>query len=118
MGYFNAGMLIVNLRYWREKQVHSQFFDYVKSNAERLKCHDQDVLNYLFKDSKLVLPIRYNVLNEYWFDLRYSLISWEFDEQILEAQAHPAIIHLRVFLNHGIRTVSIHGKKNLISIKR
>lgn len=55
--------------------------------------HDHDVLNYLFKDSYLVLPIKYNVLNEYWFDLRYSLISWEFDEQILEAQAHPAIIH-------------------------
>ena len=93
LGYFNAGMLVVNLKYWREKQVLLKFFDYVKSNAERLKCHDQDVLNYLFKDSKLVLPIRYNVLNEYWFDLRYSLISWEFDEQILEAQAHPAIIH-------------------------
>lgn len=65
----------------------------MKSNTERLRCHDQDVLNYLFKNSKLVLPIRYNVLNEYWFDLCYSLISWEFDEQILEAQAHPAIIH-------------------------
>ena len=93
LGYFNAGMLVVNLKYWREKQVLLKFFDYVKSNTERLRCHDQDVLNYLFKDSKLVLPIRYNVLNEYWFDLRYSLISWEFDEQILEAQAHPAIIH-------------------------
>lgn len=93
LGYFNAGMLVVNLKYWREKQVLSKFFDYVKSNTERLRCHDQDVLNYLFKNSKLVLPIRYNVLNEYWFDLHYSLISWEFDEQILEAQAHPTIIH-------------------------
>ena len=89
----------------------------MKSNTERLRCHDQDVLNYLFKDSKLVLPIRYNVLNEYWFDLRYS-ISWEFDEQILEAQAHPAIIHFTgIPGNHGIRTAKYLWKKEFDKYK-
>lgn len=118
LGYFNAGMLVVNLKYWREKQVLLKFFDYVKSNTERLRCHDQDVLNYLFKDSKLILPIRYNVLNEYWFDLRYSLISWEFDEQILEAQAHPAIIHFTGIPKPWYKNCKHPWKKNSISIKR
>lgn len=92
-GYFNAGVLLINLAYWREHHVLAQFLDYVKSHPERLKCHDQDVLNYLFKDAKLNLPLRYNVLNEYWFDVHYSLLSWEYDEQIQEAQEHPAIVH-------------------------
>ena len=93
LGYFNAGVLLINLKYWREHSVLTQFLDYVRNNPNRLRCHDQDVLNYLFRKSKFNLPIRYNVLNEYWFDLRYTLISWEYDEQVLEAQSHPAIIH-------------------------
>lgn len=93
LGYFNAGVLLINLKYWREHHVLSLFLDYVRNNPERLKCHDQDVLNYIFREKKISLPFRYNVLNEYWFDLRYSLVSWEYDEQILEAQSHPVVIH-------------------------
>lgn len=92
-GYFNAGVLLVNLRYWREHNATALFLDYVKHYPERLKCHDQDVLNFVFMDSKLNLPLKYNVLNEYWFDVRYNFVSWEYEEQLLEAQAHPAIVH-------------------------
>lgn len=92
-GYFNAGVLLINLKYWREHQVMALFLDYVKKYPERLKCHDQDVLNYLFQDVKLNLPLRYNALNEYWFDVHYTLLSWEYDEEMREAQQHPAIVH-------------------------
>lgn len=93
LGYFNAGVLYINLGYWREHHAVSLFLDYVKQYPERLKCHDQDVLNYVFRQAKLSLPLRYNALNEYWFDVRYTPLSWEYDEQIQEAQRHPAIIH-------------------------
>lgn len=93
LGYFNAGVLLINLKYWREHQVIHQFCDYVKRYPERLHCHDQDVLNVLFKEAKLELPFRYNILNEYCFALPYSLVSWEYDNQIQAAQTHPAIIH-------------------------
>lgn len=92
-GYFNAGVLLVNLNYWRKHQVMALFMDYVKRNPDRLKCHDQDVLNYVFMDVKLDIPFRYNMLNEYWFDIRYSLVSWEYNTQIQEGQKSPAIIH-------------------------
>lgn len=110
LGYFNAGMLVVNLKYWREKQVLLKFFDYVKSNTERLRCHDQDVLNYLFKNSKLVLPIRYNVLNEYWFDCVILLSPGNLMNRYWKLRLIRPLFILRVFLNHGIRTASIHGK--------
>lgn len=92
-GYFNAGVLIINLKYWREHNVESTFLEYVAHNPERLVCHDQDVLNIIFKDVKLVLPLKYNMLNEYWFDVRYSLISWEYEQQMLEGQKNPVIVH-------------------------
>ncbi len=92
-GYFNAGFLLINLKYWREHRVWSKFLDYVINNPERLACHDQDVLNYVFKDVKKELPLKYNMLNEFWFDVRYSMISWEYEKQILEGQENPVIIH-------------------------
>ena len=92
-GYFNAGVLLINLKYWREHNVQSLFIDYVANYPERLACHDQDVLNYVFKDVKKELPFKYNMLNEYWFDVRYNMISWEYEKHILDGQKNPVIIH-------------------------
>ncbi|MEJ1933478.1 glycosyltransferase family 8 protein [Nostoc sp. NIES-2111] len=43
--YFNAGVLVINLQYWREKDVSARLVDYVVENADILKFHDQDALN-------------------------------------------------------------------------
>ncbi len=92
-GYFNAGVLLVNLDYWRKHGVVTLFTDYVRRNAAVLNCHDQDVLNVVFQDAKAELPLRYNMLNEYWFDVRHNFISWEYERQIIEGQRNPAIVH-------------------------
>lgn len=93
MGYFNAGVLLINLDYWRTNNVVSAFCQYASARHDSLYCHDQDILNYVFRDSKIVLPLRYNMLNEYWFQTRHSVVSWEFESQMLYGQQHPAIIH-------------------------
>lgn len=93
LGYFNAGVLLINLDYWRTNNVVSAFCQYASARHDSLYCHDQDILNYVFRDSKIVLPLRYNMLNEYWFKTRHSVVSWEFDNQIHYGQQHPAIIH-------------------------
>ena len=93
MGYFNAGVLLINLDYWRANNVADAFCQYASTHLDSLYCHDQDILNYVFRESKITLPLRYNMLNEYWFDIRHSVVSWEFDNQMLYGQQHPAIIH-------------------------
>lgn len=92
-GYFNAGVLLINLDYWREHNLLESFIEYGSANNGILVCHDQDILNYLLQDNKIVLPLRYNMLNEYWFELRYSIVAWTYNEQIKFGQQHPAIIH-------------------------
>ncbi|WP_337616702.1 glycosyltransferase family 8 protein, partial [Prevotella sp.] len=67
LGYFNAGVLLINLDYWRTNNVVSAFCQYASANPDSLYCHDQDILNYVFRESKITLPLRYNMLNEYWF---------------------------------------------------
>ena len=92
-GYVNCGVLLMNLEYWRAHDVTRKFIDYVKLYPERLVCHDQDVLNYLFRNDKVILHLKYNMLNEYFFDLRYNMISWEYEKQMLEGQENPVIVH-------------------------
>ena len=46
MGYFNAGVLLINLEYWRNHHLMSVFKDFMIHHADRIVYHDQDVLNY------------------------------------------------------------------------
>lgn len=59
--YFNAGVLLVNLDYWRRHHVARLSSAYVVEHAGKLKFNDQDVLNGLFYDKKLLLPFQWNV---------------------------------------------------------
>lgn len=93
LGYFNAGVLLIDLDHWRRHNLSRAFADYAEANGNRLVCHDQDIMNYVLREDKTVLPLRYNMLNEYWFDTRHSMVSWELDEEMLEGQRNPAIVH-------------------------
>lgn len=92
-GYFNSGMLLVNLDYWRDHNVIPLFLDYIKNNPDILDFADQDVLNPLFYDKKKVLPIRFNLNTALLFKKNYLLISSDYHKEIEDAFNQPAIIH-------------------------
>lgn len=48
--YFNSGVLLFNLNYFRTQFESTQFFDYAHKNPEKLKFLDQDILNALCYD--------------------------------------------------------------------
>ena len=83
-GYFNAGVLLINLEYWRKNNFINSFKEYIKQNADRLKWHDQDVLNYLLKDCKKIIPVKYNLMNLFlWSNRNYDdIIKKEIEEAI------------------------------------
>lgn len=69
-GYFNAGVLLMNLTYWRENNVLNTFIEFIKQKQESILYHDQDVLNgTLFSVTKR-LPARWNMLTD-MFRKRY-----------------------------------------------
>lgn len=91
LGYFNSGVLLINLKYWRENDCQGMFETFVNEHLDRIVYHDQDVLNYVFRESKILLPIKYNVQEGALYE-RVN-ISWEYDEQLEEALKSPGIIH-------------------------
>ena len=42
-GYFNAGVLLLNLKYWRENNIQDKFFSFLKNHDAKL--NDQDAIN-------------------------------------------------------------------------
>jgi len=91
MGYFNAGVLLINLNYWRENGILDRYIQFASSYPERVVYHDQDIMNYVLKDIKLSLPLRYNIQNGF---LREELqISWEYEEELNKAFSNPCVLH-------------------------
>lgn len=70
-GYFNSGMMLINLFWWRINQVQEKTLDYISKNQEILLWHDQDALNFILKGSVLYVPYRYNMLQGYLFSNDY-----------------------------------------------
>lgn len=91
LGYFNAGVLLINLKYWRDNNLTEQFNKFLQTYPERIILHDQDILNYVLRTKKKYLPLKYNVQNGFLYN--EINISWEYENQLQEAIKNPCIIH-------------------------
>ncbi|MDR0895463.1 MAG: glycosyltransferase family 8 protein [Prevotellaceae bacterium] len=88
---FNSGMLLINVEYWRKHAITEQCFDYIHKFPDRIRFHDQDVLNHIVMNSRVLLPIRYNFQTGFLYQGR------QLDDAVLveveEAMHTPVIVH-------------------------
>ena len=61
--YFNAGVLLINLKRWREDKVLKKLITIALDKSINLKFHDQDVLNIAFENNWGELHYKYNTVN-------------------------------------------------------
>lgn len=59
--YFNAGVLLIDLEAWRQKNIKIRAGEFIKIHFKDLIRSDQDVLNCLFKDDWKILDSRFNL---------------------------------------------------------
>lgn len=90
-GYFNSGVLLINLSYWRNKNVLQDYIDFATKYPERIILHDQDIMNFVLKDQKKQLPLTYNFQHGFLF--KQLGISWEYEAELNEATKNPYILH-------------------------
>lgn len=65
-GYFNAGVLLINLDYWRKHKISDTLLSYLVDNYGVIKYHDQDALNFVLHKEWLVLPCKWNMMSVYF----------------------------------------------------
>lgn len=56
---FCAGVLMINLAYWREHDSSNHMLEYINRMGDNLMMEDQDVLNHEFRHHWLQLPYKY-----------------------------------------------------------
>lgn len=89
--YFNAGVLLINIMYWREHKVMEKVVSFIENNHTRLKWHDQDALNAVLYNKWLAVHPKYNMQGALFMD-EFSCFRGNPDE-LKEAIDSPAIIH-------------------------
>ncbi len=92
-GYFNAGVLVLNLGFWREHQLSKKMFDYINEKKRELRFMDQDVLNAVLFDKKRMVPERYNYQICFLFPDFWERYSLEFRQVLMEESDKAVVIH-------------------------
>lgn len=61
--YFNAGVLLVNLPYWRRRAIPQQVFRYLRTYGERVQMLEQEGLNAVLAGHWKPLDLRWNAVS-------------------------------------------------------
>lgn len=88
-GYFNSGVILFNLDYLRKNKSSHTLINFIKHNPDKLKCPDQDALNYVFRNNKELLPLKYNVMEGFYRQPPLQPDSDKLEEAIMD----PYILH-------------------------
>jgi len=59
--YFNSGVMLIDVRKWKEEGLHLKVIDYIGRNREVIRFPDQDALNAVLGERYLPLPLKYNL---------------------------------------------------------
>lgn len=92
-GYFNGGMLLINLDYWRHNNVGQRCLTYIENNYDKLNYCDQDVLNAVLWDEKMFVSLTYNYLITYLREDIYNSQSPDIQKEIIKFSKMPLVIH-------------------------
>lgn len=91
-GYFNSGVLLINLKYWRQEALLETYISYMLANPEKIWLYDQDVLNVILKEKKLDLPVTYNFQNGFLITKPLYDVN-KLEKEIETAKNDPVIVH-------------------------
>jgi lipopolysaccharide biosynthesis glycosyltransferase len=90
--YFNSGVLVINLKQWRQDNICWEIVAYIENNISRIRWHDQDALNAVLFDHWQELPPWWNQIPAI-----YDFQSWQespFPQDVYEHTLHqPDIVH-------------------------
>ena len=92
-GYFNAGVMLINLAFWRSEKLGPLFLDYIDHHSAAIRFHDQDVLNSVLWDKRILLPLTYNFQVSFLFDEYFKMQASDIQHEILATLNSPNIIH-------------------------
>jgi lipopolysaccharide biosynthesis glycosyltransferase len=100
-GYFNSGVMLINLDYWRINEVKNQAIEFMVNHRSDLVYPDQDALNVVLQDKLVFVPQKWNCHE----DSGRTFLKKALKGNVSKEEA-PVIIHF----NHRIKPWMYHCK--------
>jgi lipopolysaccharide biosynthesis glycosyltransferase len=97
--YINAGMLLINLKKWREEDIEKRFIEFINAHNGEVFHHDQGTINGVLHEKFLILHPKYNAMTTYYTMSRheimqyYGLKDYYSYSELVEATKNPVFIH-------------------------
>ena len=88
--YVCAGIMLMNLDYWREHDIANQVVRWGRDNNDRIQFPDQDSINYICRNAKILLPLKYDIVDGFFHDDYYYQ---HYPRELRECVDAPVIIH-------------------------
>jgi lipopolysaccharide biosynthesis glycosyltransferase len=104
-GYFNAGVLLLNLAFWRKNSISNPILQLLSNNDSRIMYHDQDALNLVLHKMRLPLSPIWNMTYPYFVyfltrqmcsDSEKKMID-QYSKTIKREIQDPTVIHYSSF---------------------
>lgn len=89
-GYFNSGVLLINLARWRSEGFRDRLLAYIADNFDKIVDVDQDVLNACLYARRFPLPYIWNAIVPFFLDYHPLGIS---DQERCAVQQNAQIVH-------------------------
>ena len=96
LGYFNAGVLLINIKRLRQNAFYAKALDFIAKHYDSIVSHDQDVLNVLLSEDTMPLECKWNFIPLF---MKKNLTKEEFTsrckylEELNSNCFEPIVIH-------------------------
>lgn len=88
--YFNTGVLLINLIHWRKHAIMNKCIHYINNNPHKILFHDQDTLNVVLQDEKILLSPKFNLQTGFLY--KASKLG-DIKDDVEANKLSPIIIH-------------------------
>lgn len=97
--YFNAGLLLIDLKKWRAENIEEQLFEYISNNNGNVYYMDQGTLNHVLHHRIYELDLKYNVTSQLYMLVnnkhrKLEIVDYSYTQsEFMEILKNPVIIH-------------------------
>lgn len=88
--YICAGVLLMNLDSWRENNLSARVINYMKENPDKISFLEQDAINYLCCDNKIILSPLYGAQTTFFLSEEFLFEHLDLMQRLIDK---PAIVH-------------------------
>ena len=115
--YFNSGVLLMNLEYWRENDIAKKLTDFIYNNPEKCEYPDQDALNFVLYKKVHYLDYTYNYQELMLLAPKECFLHKSKWHKLLGCNETPAVIHYTGGVKPWILTCTHKFKSEFLKYK-